>query len=943
MTEFETKNAPPRASWLRRLGWLALATSALCVAPITPLHSQSSGGLIGRVSDAVDGRALAGVEVLLDGGRFRAATGSDGEYSFRGLVAGYHTLDVRWPGYRPAHRDSVQVRSGEVIRADVRLAPVGVQLSELNIVGIQDPVLDPLATQTVQRIDAADFRRLPVSSLADALALQAGVIGESYRGGRPGQQALVIDGLSVKDQLSASTNGASVQIPTAMIAEAQLVTNGFSARYGQAISGLVSVTTIDGGDHWRGQAAYETDRPLTGVGDLGLDRIVLQADGPLGGGITAVGVLDLSARLDFDAVNAPAATNPHDPRFSQPRPLPHNSGEVWTGAGKITIPMGERVVSRLFGLKTLDQRYLFDPRYKYEPNLGPGQSSDGTLLSGHLQLLPGIRSGRELTGDLRVSYFSREFSRGAVDQPDYFFGAFTGKRLNIRGEQLAKEQDTVSTRQAIPGFIQPGYSDATPWGVPAFFLGGGSVGEISWNRFREIRSQLDMTMGLGRDAEFSFGGLVAAQDVKTFQRVSAARPVGDDVPPPAAAAFSPMITGAYIETKARAADIGISIGVRYDGFDPGGDLHNSTLGTRTTFNPRAAVSTMVKGATIVGSVGRFSQPPDLQYLVNSAFDDTTRTGRFREGNPNLGFEQGTQMELSARIRLRKATSLRINVYNKILDGLVSTAPLGLDPDSSRFVNADVGNVVGAEVIFVRERVDGWGARLAGVLQDATGTVTDAFELHRLIQIDPNTHDTLEPPARAQFPLSYDRRLALIATVDGEFNPEVGPRILGVRPFGSLLISGVLRYGSGLPYSRTDETGDSLVAEPNGSRLPSQWTIDALLRRPIRLGKFEGGLYVDIRNLTNRRNVLAVNRSTGYPDPSDEFLANAANKALQANPQPIPYESSRYRAHADLDHNGIIQGHDELYPMYLAAARDFNQPLFVYGPPRQVRFGMELSF
>ena len=31
------------------------------------------------------------------------------------------------------------------------------------------------------------------------------------------------------------------------------------------------------------------------------------------------------------------------------------------------------------------------------------------------------------------------------------------------------------------------------------------------------------------------------------------------------------------------------------------------------------------------------------------------------------------------------------------------------------------------------------------------------------------------------------------------------------------------------------------------------------------------------------------------------------------------------------------------PLYVAAARDFTQPLFAYGPPRLVRLGMELVF
>jgi hypothetical protein len=73
------------------------------------------------------------------------------------------------------------------------------------------------------------------------------------------------------------------------------------------------------------------------------------------------------------------------------------------------------------------------------------------------------------------------------------------------------------------------------------------------------------------------------------------------------------------------------------------------------------------------------------------------------------------------------------------------------------------------------------------------------------------------------------------------------------------------------------------------------------------------------------------------------LQSMAQAAYQAHSEPIPYESPRYRPWADLDRNGLIEGPGELMPLYLAAARDFMQPLFFYGPPRLVRVGIELTF
>ena len=174
-------------------------------------------------------------------------------------------------------------------------------------VGVQDPVLDPLATASTQRIGEQDLRRLPVSTLEDALSLQAGVVGESYRGGRVGQQAFLLDGFGVKNQLDASTGSMGIRIPPDLITEASLITNGFSARYGQALSGLINVATRDGGERWRGRVAYETDRPMSGGADLGLDRAA-PGDGPIAVGVTP-SHHRLTVRIDADPANAPDPTS----------------------------------------------------------------------------------------------------------------------------------------------------------------------------------------------------------------------------------------------------------------------------------------------------------------------------------------------------------------------------------------------------------------------------------------------------------------------------------------------------------------------------------------------------------------------------------------------------------------------------------------------------------
>lgn len=917
------------------------AAFLLAAGAAAPLAAQSVGQVAGTVRDRSGGAPLVAARVSIDGGSHVVTTESRGLYRLREVPAGWHSVIATAIGYRPIRYDSVLVRAGQTTPLDFDLESQPVEIAGIEIIGGRvDSVLDPLAVADQQRFTEEDLRRLPVTTVDEAIGLASGAVGESYRGGRLGQQEFIIDGLGLKNQLDASTGALGVQVPPDLLAEASLVTNGFSARYGQAVSALVNLATRDGADRWGGRVAYETDRPLGQGGDHGLDRGVLTAEGPLPAGIRFIGVADLSGRLDADPVNAPPAGDPHDPRHDNPWLLPHNSVETYHLAGKLTIPLGGQRTFRVLGVHSIDQRLLYDPRYKYDAEFAPGRRSDGDLLNLHLQ---NVFPRQSLIADLRLGYFSRDFLQGPLArQPDFVFGAFTGRPLHILNEDLARSQDTAAARNPLPGFNPPTLSSATPWGVPAFFQGGASSGDLGWNHFRELRGRLDLTIAVGTSTDVSLGAEYSGQRVETFQRALGYLPAGDSVPAPTAADFRPWAGSLYSEVQSRHDDLAVTFGLRYDQFRGRTDLPGRPGEIQRALSPRMAVSTVLKGATFVASFGQFRQPPDYQYLVDAAFDDTTRTGRFREGNPDLGYEKSTQYEFSLRLRPRTATSIRINIYVKRLEGLVASVPLGTNPDSSIFGNADAGSVKGGEVIVEREFRGDWGVRLSYNLQQAEATSSNAFLLRRVITVDPATGDTTFP-AKVEFPLDYDRRQSFTGIVTGAVPQGWGPALFGVKPLAGLEGTAVLRLLSGLPFSRVAPGTDSIIGPPNDGRLPSTMTVDLLVRRPLRLGSLSGSLYLDVRNLFNRRNLVAVRRDTGQPAIDQATLQAMADTAYLAHPEPIPYESPRYRRWADLDGNGYVDGQAELMPLYLAAARDFSQPLFAYGPPRLVRMGMEVKF
>lgn len=909
--------------------------AGVLVATPTILAAQS-GAIAGRVTDAGTGNPIPEARVQVEDEGLMVFTDGEGRFRLRGVRPGSHSVTATALGYRTTRRANITVTSGQAVVLTFSLTPQGIKLPEIMVESEIDQLLDPRVTETVQRITAAELRELPVTTVHEALILQAGVVGGSYRGGRLGQESFVIDGLGVKNNLDASSGALGLNVPTSVLQEATLVTNGFSAQYGQALSGVITLVTRDGGDELHGFVAYESDRLLPDGWDFGLDRINLMIEGPVGvGRATFLAALDAQARVDDDPVNAPAPEDPLDPRSERPWLLPHNTGERYDVTAKLTVPIGINYRVRMLGIASSGNRLLFDPQLKYSPRQGPAEETKGRFGLIHLQTTPAMGSSNTTMLDLRLGFFEKSALRGVlVNQPDRKFGAFTLGDFEFAGEQLAEAGDSIGALQAIGGFNVP-VPATSPWGVPAFFMTESTRGELARNLFRELRVRLDLLLGRGLDTDLRVGGEFVRQHVETFTRLESYRSVSSGAPEPRLSAFDPFSAAGYTEVEHRIEDLAFTAGLRVDAFNARSGAEMGELDTKLAVSPRFALSTVLEGATVVVSFGRFAQAPDFQFLVDAAFDDTLRTGRFRRGNPGLGFETSWQYEFSVRYRPTPITGVKVGVYFKRLDGLVSSVPIGFDSDSAIFANADFGTVRGVELTIEREFRSGVGGRLIYVLQEAKATASDAFDFFRRLRISP-IGDTIRP-ASLEIPLDFDQRHSFIGLIRGHVSPAAGPVLAGLEA------AAIAKWSSGLPFTRTNLAGDSIIGIPNGERLPSRFSIDVLVRRAFNIGGIRIGFYVDIRNVTDRRNIVAVRRDTGTPGAGELQIAQMAASAFSANPAPIPFESQRYNPLFDLDGDGLISGANELLPLYGRAARDFLQPTFAFGPPRLVRLGTEIVF
>jgi len=916
----------------RRLG-LALC---LFVAAPAMLRAQTTAGVHGRVTAAAGGAPLSAARVDLAPGDRHAETGTDGTYAFHGLAPGVYRLTVRAVGYTPLIADSVTLVAGRTARIDFALQTTTVRMPGIVVRGAADQRLNPRIVATTQRITRDELRELPLTTLQEAVALTAGVVGASYRGGRPGEDAMIVDGMAVKNQFDASTGSLGIAIPVAALEHADVITNGFSAQYGQALSGMITVRTRDGGDRLAGGVTYETDRPM-GVGaDFGLDRVVATVGGPLLGRVRFLTIVDAQARRDDTPLNAPPPTDSLDPRSTTPSLLPHAAGERYDVFAKLTAPVGALDTVRITGVASFHQQLLFDPVLKYALDRAAAQAIGGHLALAQFRHRSRADSNWATLLDIRLGYYDKEAIRAPLlTQPTTRFGAFTFSGFDFVGKDVARAMDSAAAVDSIPGFIAPEPSSDTPWGVPAFFMTGSPRGELRWNRFREARARVDLTVGRGPTTVIRTGGEYVRQHAQTFTRLLAYAPEADSGVAPVLADFSPFAAAAYAELTQRVSDLTFVLGIRVDAFSARADTGTAALGgTKVSVGPRFGVSTSLDNAVVTASYGRYAQAPDFQYLVDAAFDDTLRTGRARRGNPDLGFETSTQYELHFRYRTSPSTLLSAGAYVKHIDGLVASVPVGFNPDSAIFANADYGDVRGIELTLEREFNGFIGTRVTYTLQSATATATSPLDFFRHLSID-SLGDTVFP-GNVTIPLDYDRRHAIIGIVRAHTPDEAGPWL------GGLQAALVGRWGSGLPFSRTDFTGDTLKGFPNAERLPPEWTIDGRIAKVVRVFGRSWSFYLDVRNLTNHRNVVAVRHDTGSPYAGDPQIEHLAQLAYQAHPEPIPAESPRYRRYADLNDDGLISGSTELMPLYERAARDFLQPLFAYGPPRLFRFGVEVG-
>jgi outer membrane receptor protein involved in Fe transport len=213
---------------------------------------KTPGGVAGRLISKGSGEPVAGAVIRIVGLPGSARSDSDGRFELTGFDSGSYTLVVEADGYLRANIAEVEVDAPKVTRITVELNPKPVFPREVEVTPSRFAMLRA-ETESRQLLSRSDVDRLP--HLADDLLrvthfLPSAAAGDlsarfSIRGGHPDEVMMMVDGLQIFEPFHVKEfNGVFGMIDSEAISGVDLLAGGFTAEYGDRMSGVMDMVSV---------------------------------------------------------------------------------------------------------------------------------------------------------------------------------------------------------------------------------------------------------------------------------------------------------------------------------------------------------------------------------------------------------------------------------------------------------------------------------------------------------------------------------------------------------------------------------------------------------------------------------------------------------------------------------------------------------------------------
>ena len=236
----------------------ALVISLLILGLAAPVAAQrTTGEILGKVTDS-SGGVLPGVTVTLRGpamqGEQVAVTSGTGVYRFATVPPGTYEVEYVLAGFSTLKRTEIPVTVGSNVTLDVALK-LGALEESITVAG-QSPVVDTTTSQVSSSYNAEMVRNLPVkrASYFDIINSAPGVQQSSNIG--TSVAATVFGSTNSQYQIDGTVIGSNPWLNTDAIEEAQVLSLGASAEYGNVQGAVFNIVTRGGGNQLHGDANW---------------------------------------------------------------------------------------------------------------------------------------------------------------------------------------------------------------------------------------------------------------------------------------------------------------------------------------------------------------------------------------------------------------------------------------------------------------------------------------------------------------------------------------------------------------------------------------------------------------------------------------------------------------------------------------------------------------
>ncbi len=248
-----------------------------------PQEEQRTGSVVGEVFDKTTNEPVVGANVLVVGTTRGASTNETGRFRIEQVPIGTIALRISAVGYTPFVVTDIVVSVAKPTELRIPLMDAGLQVEEVKVTATYFQKLPDAPLSTLSQSNE-EIRRLPggledvvraISILPGVAQAQAGRNDLIVRGGAPSENLFLIDNIEVPNINHFGTQGSSGGplsfVNLDFVESTTFSTGGFSVRYGDRLSSVLTINLRDG----------RRDR-IGGKATISASQFGLNLEGPVG-------------------------------------------------------------------------------------------------------------------------------------------------------------------------------------------------------------------------------------------------------------------------------------------------------------------------------------------------------------------------------------------------------------------------------------------------------------------------------------------------------------------------------------------------------------------------------------------------------------------------------------------------------------------------------------